>query len=88
MVALPVARSAARSTVNDQVLGAFGDFFVQVVLKHSQCGLLCPSFARELATAGGPSGDIAGMLHFGGYWHNHKMLVGAAAKRKSASKSV
>ena len=52
MVALPIAGGAAGSAVDDEVLRALGDLFVEVVHQHAHGGFLGPSFAGELVAAG------------------------------------
>jgi hypothetical protein len=56
VVGLPAARGAAGSAVDDQILGALGDFFVEVVHQHAHGGFLLPAFAGDLIAARGADG--------------------------------
>src|SRR5262245_35459601 len=48
---LPVARSSARASVDDQVVRTFGHFRVEIIHQHSQGSLLYPAFATDLGSA-------------------------------------
>ena len=53
VVAMPVARSFARSAVNHEVVGVLGNLGVKVVLKHAQhCFLLPTEGVQRRATVG------------------------------------
>ena len=43
--AVPVARGFAGAAVDDEVVGALGDFGIEVVHQHAQGGFLMPAFA-------------------------------------------
>jgi hypothetical protein len=47
-VALPVPRGLSCATVDDEVLGALGDFLVEIVHQHAHRSFLLPSFAGKL----------------------------------------
>ena len=48
MEAIPVARGAPRPAVNNQFLGLFGHFGVEVVHQHAQRRFLLPALAGNL----------------------------------------
>src|SRR4029078_13091079 len=54
LVAVPVPRRLARTAVDDEVLGTFGDVRVEVVHQHPEGGLLDPAFALPLRAARRP----------------------------------
>ena len=52
MKAFPVARRLAAAAVDDQIVGLFGHFRVEVVHQHSERRLLLPALAGEGCTSG------------------------------------
>ena len=48
----PVARSLSCAAINDQLIWALGDFWVEIVHQHSERGFLHPAFAAEFAASG------------------------------------
>ena len=53
VVAFPVARRAADTAVDDQVLRVFCDLVVEIVHEHSDGGLSSPVLGSELASPPG-----------------------------------
>ena len=51
--ALPVARGAADAAVDDEVLGAFSDFGIEIVHQAAEGGFLLPAFAAKRVAARG-----------------------------------
>ena len=50
--ALPAARGAAGSAVDDELVGLLGDVRIEVVLEHPEGGFLGPAAAAQLGAAG------------------------------------
>jgi hypothetical protein len=56
----PVASGLPRASVDHEILGAFGDFGIEVVHQHSQGGLLNPATAGEGGSTSSPHGRMRG----------------------------
>jgi hypothetical protein len=70
--AFPVSRGAANATIDDEVLGALGDFGIEVVHETAESGFLLPAFAAEGVAArgandGGDGGGGHGILRQDGH---------------------
>ena len=75
VVALPVARGAARAAVHHEVLRALGDVRVEIVHQHAHGGFLPPSFAGELVAARRLHGNVGSAGRIGCDWHIRMMVV-------------
>ena len=58
VVAVPVAGGAAGAAVDDEVLRALGDVWVEIVHQHAHGGFLRPAFAGKLVAARGLDGRV------------------------------
>jgi hypothetical protein len=60
VIALPIARGAADTAIDDQLLGLFGDFGIEIVHQHAQRGFGEPALRAQLGAAGGA--DVAAVV--------------------------
>ena len=63
----PVARRSSGAAVDDQVIGTFGDFGVEIILQHAQCRLLGPAQRAEGRAASCADGSCT--LHVGSFFY-------------------
>ncbi len=72
-IGFPTARGASGSAIDDEIFGALGDFFVEVVHQHAHGSFLLPAFASDLIAAGRANGG--GGLDFGFDGHREMLVV-------------
>ena len=70
VVAIPIAGGAAGAAVDDEVLRALGDLFVEIVHQHAHGGFLSPAFAGELVAARSLDRRVGRAGCVGGYRHS------------------
>ena len=50
-IGFPTAGRASGSSIDDEIFGTLGDFFVEIVHQHAHGGFLLPTFACDLIAA-------------------------------------
>ena len=58
MEAVPVSCRLARAAVDDEVVGFFRNFRIEVVHEHAESGFLVPAFAAKLGSPRGTDGGL------------------------------
>jgi hypothetical protein len=64
----PVARSLPRTSVDDEIVGPFGDVGIEIVHEHAERGFLRPAFAADRRTARRPD-DARAHRHDSSFVH-------------------
>ena len=86
--ALPVTRSLSTASVHHQVLGAFRNFWIQIVHQHAHSGFSGPGLAGALVSARGANDSMCNGGHGGAIVGTKANILTAIARCNSSSGSA
>src|SRR5579863_1791478 len=75
VVGLPTAGGAASPAIDDEVAGALGDFFVEIIHQHAHGGFLLPTLAGNRIAAWRTDGCVSGLGYLGFYRHGVMVVL-------------